>query len=73
MHFGQDAQSRLHDLLNTDIETAGQETRTLDWSAFDSGCPKWLINEAFDIIEDTIDFSTMVIQDRPDCHFDAEK
>lgn len=56
-HFGTKALERLSELLTRDYE--GRTTVTLDWSAFDSRCPKWLIEEAFDVLSHVIDFTTM--------------
>jgi len=51
--------SRLMDLINTDLEVKDWVSLTMDWSEFDVNCPAWLINDAFDIVENMIDFSKM--------------
>jgi len=33
---------------------------TLDWSAFDSKCPKWLLLEVWNVLEEHIDFELMI-------------
>lgn len=57
LHFGKDAMPRLNDILNYDIEANNFHAFTFDWSAYDTTCPAWLINQAFDILEESIDFT----------------
>lgn len=59
-HFGENSMPRLWDLMSRDIESYNQCTVTLDWSKFDANCPRWLIHEAFDILESMIDFSVKI-------------
>lgn len=60
-HFGTQALQRLCTLVNTDITHLNQFTTTLDWSAFDANCPKWLLNVGFDILYQLIDFNKMEV------------
>lgn len=53
---------RLHELMNYDISSLNQCTVTLDWSAFDANCPKWIIHKAFDVLENMIDFKKMTVR-----------
>jgi hypothetical protein len=55
-HFGTNAMPRLRKVLSEDIESQRLGTVTLDWSAFDSRCPKWLLLEVWRVLEDHIDF-----------------
>lgn len=63
MHFGLNAMPRLRDLLATDIESLGLWAFSIDWSSYDASMPNWLINAAFDIVEDLIDFSCYLSPD----------
>lgn len=47
---------RLNEILNIDISDRDLIAYTFDWSGFDYSIPSWLINEAFDILEELIDF-----------------
>lgn len=60
-HFGVDAMPRLADVLTEDIKGQNLATVTLDWSAFDSHCPKWLLEHVWDILQECIDFNKIII------------
>lgn len=64
---------RLRDLLAEDIESQNLGTVTLDWSAFDTNCPRWLLDDIFDIFESRLEFSVMTVRDEKPIEYDKEE